>query len=48
MNEENDCDNITNTDVVFGPIQWATHLEMINALKKMKLEKVGGTSEVNK
>ena len=38
MNEENEWDQITNADVVLGPIQRVTHVE-INTVKKMKLKK---------
>ena len=40
-------DQTTNADVVFGPVQRVTRLEMRNALKRMKLGKVVGPSEVN-
>ena len=39
MNEENDWNQITNADVVLSPMQRVTHAEIINAVKKMKLEK---------
>ena len=38
MNEENDLDQITNADVMLGPIQRIALVGMINAVK-MKLEK---------
>ena len=38
MNEGNDWDQMTSTDVVFRPLQKVTHLEMMNAVKKMKCE----------
>ena len=31
MNEKNDWDQTINADVVFGPIQMVTRLEMMNA-----------------
>ena len=39
INEENELNQIVNADVVLGQIQKVTHVEMINAVKKMKLEK---------
>ena len=47
MNEENDWDQMTNADVVFGPIQRVTRVEIIDAVKKMKLGRVAGSSQVN-
>ena len=38
---------MTNTDVVLGRIQRVTRVEKINAIKKMKLGKVAGSSKVN-
>ena len=47
MNKENDWDQMTYADVVSGPIQRITRLEMINALKKMKRGKAAGSFEMN-
>ena len=41
-NEENDWVQMTNADVVLGPIQRVTHAEVINVVKKMKLGKATG------
>ena len=38
---------MTNADVVLGPIQKVTQVEIINAAKKMELENALGHSEVN-
>ena len=38
---------MTNADVVLGPIQKVERVEMINAVMKIKLEKVAGSFKVN-
>ena len=45
--KKNDWDRMINADVVLGLIQRINRVEIINAIKKMKLEKVAGPSEVN-
>ena len=47
INKENDWNQLTNTDVVLGPIQRVTCVEIINAAKKINLGKVAGPFEVN-
>ena len=47
LNEENDRHQMTNADVVLRPVQRVTRVEIINAIKKMKLGKAVGLSEVN-
>ena len=42
MNEENDWNQMTNADVVLGPIQRVSRVEIIDAVKKMKLGKTVG------
>ena len=47
MNKENDWDQTTDADVVLGPIRRVIRVEIISAVKKMKLEKAAAPSEVN-
>ena len=47
INEENHWNQKANADVLLGPIQRVAHVETINAIKKMKLEKATGFSELN-
>ena len=47
MNEESDRDQVTNADMVEGPVHRISHAEIINAIKAMKIGKAAGPSEVN-
>ena len=47
MNKENDLNQMTNADVVLGPIQRLTQGELTYDVKKIKLEKAAGFSEVS-
>ena len=47
MNQENSWAQITNADVVPEPIQWVTHVEMMNTTKKTELRKTIEPTEVN-
>ena len=38
---------MTNVDVLLGPMQRVTHVEMNNAVKNLKMEKVVGSSLLN-
>ena len=42
LNEENNLDHKTNTDMVEGPVERIFHAEIINAIKAMKSEKAAG------
>ena len=45
--EKNDWDQMANAGVVLGLKQRVTCVEIINAVKKVKLGRVAGPSEVN-
>ena len=47
INEKHDLYQLTNADVVLGPTQRVTRVEIIIATKKMRLGKAAGPSEIN-
>ena len=47
MNEENPWDQVTDADMVEGPVEEVTRVEMMSAIKAMKFGKAAGPSEVN-
>ena len=47
MNEENEWDNMTEVDVVKGPIEKVAREEVVQAMVKMKSGKAAGPSEVS-
>jgi len=47
MNEENDWDQTTEVDVVEGPVEKVTRVEIVKALKDMKTGKATRPSEVS-
>jgi hypothetical protein len=46
MNGENEWDGVVDIDVVHGPIDRVTIVEVMTAIKAMKLGKATGVSEV--
>ena len=46
MNEENDWDQMTDVDVVEGPVEGVTREEIIKAMEKMKRGKAAGPSDI--
>ena len=47
MNVENEWDQMVEADLVEGPVEEVTDEELMEAMKKMKLGKAAGPSEVN-
>ena len=46
-NIKNNLDQVTNADVVEGPVQGISHAEIKHAVKAMKTAKAAGPSDVN-
>ena len=47
MNKKNNWDQVTNDDMVKGPVEGISHAEIINAMKAINTAKAAGPSEVN-